>query len=267
MLRVSPMQQALAPYVSYLCVYDVSGRPGVHIGMPSTSFSLVLQVNEALDVGWAGEPDSRGRFWSNAAGLHTRPAEITHGSRQHGVCVGLTMSGARALLGLPAGEVAGHLADLADIDGQLRDLPERLAETDASRWPAVVGDELTKALVRHDAAPVRREVARALSLLATGAGVSDVAAEVGLGRRQLSELVRAETGVTPQQWRGLARFQRSRPLVAQGLVLAEVAAMCGYSDQSHLTREWVALAGCSPREWRRRELPIVQDRAAAAARD
>lgn len=261
------MQRALAPYLSYLCVYDVTGRPGVHIGMPSTSFSLVLQVNETIDVGWPGEPESRGRFWSNAAGLHTRPAEITHGWRQHGVCVGLTMSGARAVLGLPAGELAGQLEDLGDVDGHLRALPERMAETDPRRWPVIVGEELTRALARHDAAPVRREVARALFLLATGAKVSDVAAAVGLGRRQLSELIRAETGVTPQQWRGLARFERSRPLVAQGRVLAEVAAMCGYADQSHLAREWVALAGCSPSEWRRRELPIVQDRAAAAARD
>ena len=76
----------------------------------------------------------------------------------------------------------------------------------------------------------------------------------------LGDLVRAEIGVGPQEWRRLARFERSHALVRAGRPLVEVAATCGYADQSHLTREWVALAGCSPTAWRRRELlPSVQD--------
>jgi AraC-like DNA-binding protein len=44
--------------------------------------------------------------------------------------------------------------------------------------------------------------------------------------------------------------------------LADLAADLGYADQAHLTREWQALAGCSPRQWMAEELPFVQDRAA-----
>ena len=39
---------------------------------------------------------------------------------------------------------------------------------------------------------------------------------------------------------------------------AGLAVRLGYADQSHLTREWTTFAGCSPSEWRRRELPSVQ---------
>ncbi|HLF10100.1 MAG TPA: hypothetical protein VJA26_02710, partial [Gammaproteobacteria bacterium] len=41
--------------------------------------------------------------------------------------------------------------------------------------------------------------------------------------------------------------------------LAEVAFMCGYQDQAHMTREWNALAGSTPRAWIASELPFLQD--------
>jgi AraC-like DNA-binding protein len=41
--------------------------------------------------------------------------------------------------------------------------------------------------------------------------------------------------------------------------VAEVAGECGYADHAHLTRDWVALAGCTPSTWLREEFPFVQD--------
>lgn len=41
--------------------------------------------------------------------------------------------------------------------------------------------------------------------------------------------------------------------------LADLAARCGYYDQTHLTREWRELAGCPPTVWLAEELPYVQD--------
>ena len=38
-----------------------------------------------------------------------------------------------------------------------------------------------------------------------------------------------------------------------------VATACGYFDQSHFTREWQALAGCSPKTWIARNPPFLQD--------
>ena len=193
------------------------------------------------------------------SGLHAAPAEIHHGRRQRGVYLDLTTAGARALLGVPAGELAGHLLDVDDVDPALRALPEQLAEASPGTHVDVVTRALVAALARHDLPGPRAEVGRALAGLTRGRRVQEVAADVGYSRRHLGELVRAESGVTPKEYQRLARFERSHALVRRGVALAEVAARCGYADQSHLTREWVALAGCSPTEWRRRELPSVQD--------
>lgn len=249
----------LAPYVSSLVAYDVDlGAPGVHRGLPSTALTFVLPVDAPLEVSWSGGPRVRG--WSSVAGLHAAPAEIHHAGTQRGVQLGLTAAGARALLGVPAAALAGELSDLDAVAPHLRDLPERLAdEPDPARWPALVSRRLLA--TRHDAVPPRAEVGEALARLTRGAGVQAVADEVGYSRRHLTTLVRAECGVTPKQLHRIGRFERSRSLVGRR-PLAEVALRCGYADQSHLTREWVALAGCPPSTWLREEFPFLQDLAA-----
>lgn len=243
--------------------YDVVGEPGVHIGMPSTNLTLVLPVGEPIDVGWAGAPASRSAFWANLAGLHTGPAEIHHGARQRGVYLDLTPAGARELLGVPAGELGGELLDLADVAPDLRHLPEQLDAAPPEQWAPLVAAALTAALARRDEPGPRAEVGHALAALTRGEQVARVADDVGYSRRHLGDLVRAETGVSPAEYRRLARFELSRPLVTAALrgdgTLADAAAGAGYADQSHLSREWTALAGVSPTEWGRRELPTVQD--------
>ena len=69
--------------------------------------------------------------------------------------------------------------------------------------------------------------------------------------------MRAEFGVTPKEYQRLVRFEAARGrLVAEhrgGAALAAVAAASGFADQAHLTREWRAMAGCTPTEWLRAE--------------
>ena len=58
----------------------------------------------------------------------------------------------------------------------------------------------------------------------------------------------------------LSRLDAGQLEVQQEAVpLAEAAHRCGYADQAHLTREWVALAGCPPSTWLREEFPFLQD--------
>ncbi|NPC99003.1 AraC family transcriptional regulator [Nocardioides sp. zg-DK7169] len=255
----SPVHPALAPYVASLTAYDVDlGAPGVHRGLPGTTLTLVLPVGEPLDVGWAGTPAARARRWSTVSGLHVGPAQIHHDGHQTGVQLELTTAGARALLGVPAAALAGALVELGDVDPALRHLPEQLAGTRAEDRGAVVQQALL-ARLRGTAAAPRAEVGRALAALTRGARVEQVAAEVGYSRRHLADLVRAECGLTPRSLRRLGRFERSRGVVG-AMPLAEAAYRCGYADQAHLTREWVALAGCAPTTWLREEFPFVQDR-------
>ncbi|MFC0004510.1 helix-turn-helix domain-containing protein [Micromonospora siamensis] len=90
--------------------------------------------------------------------------------------------------------------------------------------------------------------------------VSAVAEHIAYSRRHLSERFRAATGLTPKAAVRIARFQaaRRRLAVPRRPPRAEVAARCGYAYQSHLCREWQALAGCSVGTWLAEEFPDVQ---------
>lgn len=270
--RASPVHPALAPFVTSLVAYDVAmGPPGVHRGLPSTSLTLVLPVDEPLDVSWAADGSSRTRRWSVVSGLHAAPAAIHHDGHQSGVQLALTPAGARALLGMPAAALGAALLQLDELDPpgapdhQLRHLPEQLHDT--ADWAArlrLVQDALVAALARRPAARPRSEVAEALPRLARGQSVAAVAAEVGWSRRHLTTQVGAELGLSPKAYQRVARFQtahrRLHALARTGRPsLAAVAADTGYADQAHLTREWVELGGRTPARWLREEFPFVQD--------
>jgi AraC-like DNA-binding protein len=253
------MAGPLAPYVASVVAYDVDlGGPGVHRGLPSTTLTFVLPVGEPLDVGWRGVAGSRRQGWSSVSGLHARPAEIHHDGHQTGVQLALTTAGARALLGVPAAALAGELLELEEVTPWLRDLPSRLHETPPSEWVALVSRTLVAELARHDAPGPRAEVGRALARLTRGASVQAVADDVGYSRRHLGDLVRSECGMGPKEMQRLGRFEASRALLGRA-PLTDVAHKCGYADQSHLSREWSALAGCSPTTWLREEFPFLQD--------
>jgi AraC-like DNA-binding protein len=65
-------------------------------------------------------------------------------------------------------------------------------------------------------------------------------------------------GLTPKVAARVIRFDRARRLLV-GRTGAEVAARCGYADQSHLVRGFIAFAGLSPGAWLSAEVGNVQD--------
>jgi AraC-like DNA-binding protein len=90
--------------------------------------------------------------------------------------------------------------------------------------------------------------------------IERLADEIGWNRWRLSGRFRDAIGVTPKSAARVFRFECACRLIKDERPgLAHVAASCGYFDQAHMTREWNALAGCSPRAWISSELPFLQD--------
>ncbi|NUW37885.1 AraC family transcriptional regulator [Nonomuraea sp. SMC257] len=256
------MSAALTPFVARLSAYDLGPDPaGAHRGLPSSTVSITIPGHDSLDIGWAGRPGSRRRLRAVVAGLHLHAAELRQQGYARGVWLTLSPLGVRALLGLPASALAGHVAELADVVPAMADLPERLAA--CRSWPerrALVERRLLDGLARHDG---RADLSRMRATLAALSGtgrVREAAELLGCSRRHLSGTVRAELGVTPKEYQRLVRFEtaRGRLVAAAGageISLAAVAAASGFADQAHFTREWRSMAGCTPTEWLRAEGP------------
>mgnify|MGYP005868667299 CR=1 FL=1 len=70
-------------------------------------------------------------------------------------------------------------------------------------------------------------------------------------RKHLASRFHEEVGLPPKTIARIARFNRAQAMAASGMGdgWADIAAACGYADQAHLTREFVALAGTTPGAW------------------
>ncbi|MGY2127892.1 helix-turn-helix domain-containing protein [Blastococcus sp. SYSU DS0617] len=272
---VHPVHPRLRPFVAAAVGYRHEGLPpGEHLGLPSPFLTVVLALDEPLEM--AAHPDpaqAPGRYDGLVGGLHTRPARIAHPGRQSGIQLSLTPAGARALLGCPASALASLDAPLDDVLGPTgAEVIERVRS--AEGWPArfAVLEEALLRRVGHG--EVRAEVAEAWRLTTASAGrlpVAEVAARVGWSVRHLEQRFRAETGLGPKEAARVARFDRARRALAEraaagrGLDLAGLAGATGFADQAHLTREWRAFSGLPPTRWLAREFGFVQDTRALSA--
>jgi AraC-like DNA-binding protein len=249
----------LRPWVSTYVGYRMEdGPPGVHQGVASGHLTLILCVDGAVEVLENSDPaNPPGRYAAMVAGLSDGPARIATGEAQTGLQLELTWEGARALLGMPAAEIAGDSVDLTAVLGRrCTRLTERLAE--APGWGArftVLDEELNAmAMIGADLADIRPEVRRADQLIRASGGtarITDLAEDVGWSRRHLTELFRQETGLGPKTMARLVRFERvcRRLRRPERPALATAAADAGYVDQAHLARDFRDLAGITATEW------------------
>ncbi|MGC4409483.1 AraC family transcriptional regulator [Rhizobium rosettiformans] len=99
---------------------------------------------------------------------------------------------------------------------------------------------------------------------AQAADLQLLAREAGLSRFQLIRAFQRHTGLTPHAYHMQRRALLSRRLLADGLSPADVAAACGYVDQSHMHREFRRRFGLTPGAYRSAWLNCnpVQDRLA-----
>ena len=102
-----------------------------------------------------------------------------------------------------------------------------------------------KRVVRHIAEHFSRPIA-----------VNELAELVRLSASHFSRSFRASLGISPH---ALIREQRvshaRRLLVTTTLSLADIAAECGFADQSHFSRRFQQITATSPGRWRRAQLP------------
>lgn len=247
--------------------YDVAGYPtGVHRGLPSPHLTLVIGIDDPLTMLGADGPVARDVV---IGGLHAEPVTIAHEGRRRGIYVAVDPLVAGDLFGMPAGALRAPDLDGADVLGALApELHERVNTAPDWRARFAVLDALLPAAAGRGAPTPGAEVRRAWQrLVRGGVAVRAVADEVGWSERHLGRRFRAEFGVGPKTLARMARFDRVRHRLAvraevgMPLGLAELAADGGYADQSHLSREFVALAGCSPTTWVREEVQVgnVQD--------
>ncbi len=250
--------EPLRRYIAWYAGYRQRGlAPARHRGLPSPFLTLIFTLDEPLVMLTHPDPGQPpGEFGTLLGGLHSTPALMIHDGAQSGIQLAVRPLGVRALLGLPAGELADIDVPAEAVLGGYVCAELRARVAAAAGWPErfAVLDDILLRLIKDTSAPSAEVTWAWRQLLVSGgtSRVAELAAGTGWSSRHLTSRFRTEIGLTPKAAARVIRFHRTRRLLVSQFAagpdirLADLAATCGYFDQAHLAREFRALAGCPP---------------------
>lgn len=192
-----------------------------------------------------------------ACGQETGYADLCYRGEVEMIAVALQPHAARLFFAQPPVLFKDDYIDLEDLeDNGLAELAREIEDTeDTRRCIALIEQFLLHRLCGGDdyncrrlAAVVRRIEAQP-SLKA--AEMADIAC---LSVRQFLRIFSENVGLTPKDFSRIIKVQRAIYMF-QGfpemktINFAEAAAACGYSDQSHMIKEFKCLTGYTPKEY------------------
>jgi AraC-like DNA-binding protein len=224
--------------------------------LPSGTLDLVVNLEaDRLRIHAAGDEDGPALALPGAAlcGAHAAPFVIAASPTTSTLGVHFKPGGAFPFLDVPAGDLESRHVPLETLWGAgARALRDRLLEVTE---PATRFKLLEQFLLGRARRPLHRGLllTTALDALEGPArlSVSEVNRRTGMSPKRLIALFRDQVGLTPKAFARVRRFQGAlRGLARADTRGAALAAHLGYFDQAHLDREFRALAGVSPREWR-----------------
>jgi AraC-like DNA-binding protein len=230
-------------------------RPALHHQRETAGLvvPLIISLGTPFRIALGREPEEADRVGSFAAGLYAGPVNILSDGAAECVQVDFTPLGAYRCLGGAVVDLCQRMVDAGDVFGAAgRALVERVRATPS--WHARF-DLVEDFVASRDGFAPSPAIAFAWRRLAATDGtarIAGLAEEIGWSRTHLAERFRAEIGLGPKRIARMMRFRRACVQAKAGGGWAGIAVACGYADQAHLIREFVALAGEPPGAWARR---------------
>jgi AraC-like DNA-binding protein len=220
---------------------DTAATDGVHAVLPDGCMDLVWTGSELLVAG----PDTVARPAPRERGVTTAGLRFAPGALP-------------SLLKVPAVELHNRQVALVDVvQAPACAAIARLEAGDAAlpvlaaltaRLPGTPPDASVAAL-RSALAPETSHPGAAAARFGGQSPLESVTAladMLGCTTRSVHRRCLSAFGYGPAVLRRVLRFRRATALLHAGMAPADVAAMAGYADQPHLSREVRALAGASP---------------------
>ena len=206
--------------------------------------------------------DDGSSIWERAwfSGVHDRAIVIESLNGTHLVSARLHPLGAVALFGAAmAGKVNG-VVDLAAVAGpSADDLRAKLLHADSPEQRFELLEEFVRARLgaRNLPSEVVRRAVRAIEEAHGNLQISSIHAGLNVSRKHLSMLFAREMGMSPKAYARIQRFvwTLARLRESESVDWVRLANDAGYSDQSHLAREFRRIADASPTEFLRTRSP------------
>lgn len=251
----------LAPFMRRATAYTVEGAGLTRQReLPNGSAVLVFNLGSELRI-----EDTTGKLhrFPQPTVFYSGPSDRyivteTDGA-QEGLVVELTLPGARRLLGRPLHELGDRMIALADLLGSRADeILGRIIEAPSPATRLALLEAAIEARIAE--APATRDLEWAWNLQHGRGGqipIGKLADSIGCSRKHLTTRFDREYGLSPKLLARIMRFDRAMRIIRQDAVTSwsDLAAECGFADQAHMSREFVAFAGDPPTALLRRRLP------------
>ncbi len=248
--RVPPPLDAFVECVWFLRASGADTQATQRV-LPDGCIELIVHLGDAfvsLADGSSPQPASL------VVGMLTRPIELLPPAMVETIGIRFRPGGAHRFFALPLSELTDSGLALEDLWGatgrrffaQLGD-----AARDAARLRIITRELMSRLAHAESDSDSDRMIDFVLQQLMRSAGrasVSRLASSAGITTRHLQRKFQQRVGVGPKMLARLLRFQNTlRARTANTPIeWARIAVECGYADQSHLIREYTALAGETP---------------------
>jgi AraC-like DNA-binding protein len=233
-LRLVAPPPDLATAVEYFCAVPATGGTSARV-VPDTSPHVVFVLRESSNGISAV---------CRLVGARSRYSDIDVHGRVLTIAARLTPGTLPLLLHDHAAILTDASVPVDLVWGRVgRELIERMGDAEPHRAMQVLAGVLRRRLTGGPIEQIRLR------------GVPTVAAlsrATGLSPRGVYDRFSTQVGLPPKLALRIERLHTALAAANAGRPWAQTAAMAGYSDQAHLTREAVALLGESPAVWHAR---------------
>lgn len=250
--KTVPPPRHLEPFVDCLWVLAAAkddGEPEPQIVLPDGKTELIVHFGDAFLKLESGSYERQARVLMS--GQLTERIMLKPTGEIGVVSIRFKASGAARFFDLAYEEIVDRVVDFADLEPAFSSaIHDRIARSGPhderlAAMIAVLESRLTQEL-KEDI-----YVRQACQYIVRSEGeysVQDLVRLIGFSERQLERKFKKQVGITPKVLSRIMRFQKFLAVTrsANTLTLADVAAACGYYDQSHFIRDFTKFSGMSP---------------------
>ncbi|MBE7381512.1 MAG: AraC family transcriptional regulator [Leptolyngbya sp. SIO1E4] len=240
---------------NWVCAYrgyrENTEQPICRLEVPKDRVILILGFGDRLHIHSVGSQSPASQYAAFVAGLGANPLITEHSGVQRCLEIELFPWAIHRLFDSAPAEFTQGCIHLEDLWGaQAHQLLEHLSEVPT--WQgrfALVNRVLLEKVAASHAIP-RPEIQWAWHHLESHGGcvpIGQLARTIGWSDRYFAARFREQVGITPKAAARRIRFNHALQLLKgdNPMGLSDIAATCGYSDQSHFAREFRLFTGCS----------------------
>ncbi len=249
---IPPPRHPLRPYLQSIWCVKARGDFSRETILPKGNVDILFNLGSGIICnGLKGENQCSLTPAPYLAGLQTRSFQNSPVDDVHLMGISLNASTCSAVITVPLSELTDIFLDATLLFKDAGELIDRIysARSFRERCDLLIR-WLTKQVTADPRAESIRKVCGTLCTLPTEAVLNGILSDLDISSRHLHRLFMKHVGAGPSHFLRLSRFSQSLRLMTGPSSLTEIAHAVHYFDQAHFSRDFRAIAGMTPREYR-----------------